>query len=103
MTVSGDPRNRRMRRCAPRPADTHVEAVHEPAWAALADADRQWFAEHPDEVSRVRPPAPHELCNPRCVDGCSPTAPAGQVQIVVTQLEPGVRLRSWQWIPGDAS
>jgi hypothetical protein len=56
------------------------------------ESDRVWFEQHPDNDVRIRPLMAGE---------CLPfDDPSGQVMVLVRQLRPGVRLRSFLPIGG---
>lgn len=86
-------------RRARRGAQTRWSAVHARAASAMADGDRAWFEQHPDEPVRHRRARPHEFCRPDrpgCVPAFEvPDLPGTTVDVwvEVRQLAPGVRTR----------
>jgi len=72
-------------------------AAEAPSVEAVTDDDRRWFAGHPTETLRLRPMVQAEYPDWVIEDfiaGCG-HAPN---YILVTQLEPGIRIRGLMWI-----
>jgi hypothetical protein len=95
-----------------RPTDLRAD-LHSHVTAFVADDDRRWFEEHPDETVRHRPAVPHEWHDPDAAPNCVPLfhppefleAVEPTLMVEVTLVAPGARRRSPYYVlaPGTAA